>query len=233
MKLNLKQTLNLGLVVSIIIVLINDIICNETLEIVSFGDELGNVLSNLSLAYIASYIFYLVVVVAKERKDKKNIYVTVYAWTSQLVGRAYCVYHELIAASGVNHNDYDKKTITKEQFVVLCNIADPNAISRNSILGSPVNPRPARHGELMYNEAIYNVKLFTDKILAMPFLDSEHVRLINKLHTSNFFMEAVTFTFPTTNKDFSVYANSMFEYLEYVRELDLYNETQNKLLLQD
>ncbi|MDX2190985.1 MAG: hypothetical protein SFY32_14085 [Bacteroidota bacterium] len=234
MKFSQKQTLNILLFISIVTVLINDIIFNETTEIVLFGDELGAVLSNLSLAYIASYIFYYVVVVIKEKKDKRNIYTTVYEWTSHLVGRAYGVYYEIITASGANHLDYDKKTITKEQYLELCKIANPNEIAKNVFLGSPGNPQTATHGTLIYNNSISYVKVYTEKIFNyMPFLDTEHVRLINQLLNSTFFMVATSFTFPTRNTDFSAYAENMYEYLEYVRELDLYNETQNKKLLKN
>jgi hypothetical protein len=232
MRLNQKQILNILLVFSIVTILVNDIIFNETPEIFSFGDELGAVLSNLSLAYIASYIFYYVVVVIKEKNDKRNIYSTVYVWTNYLVERAYSVYHEIISASGVNHTDFDKKTITKEQFIELCKLANPNAISKNTVLGFPANPQPARHGQLIYNNAVSNVQAYSDKIFNyMPFLDSEHVRLINKLHSSTFFMVATTFLYQTQNTDFSVYAENMYEFLEFVRKLDMYNETKNKFLL--
>ena len=196
-----------------------------------FGGELGAVLSNLSLAYISSYIFYYVVVVIKDRKDKRNIYLTVYEWTNHLVGRAYGVYHEVIAAAGANHLEFDKRTITKEQYKELCNKANPNAFGKNTHLGSPANPQPATHGQLIYNNSVSNVKAYTEKIFNyMPFLDSEFVRLINRLHSSTFFLVSPSLTFATRNTDFSVYADNMYEFLEFVRELDTFNETVNKNL---
>lgn len=234
MKLTQKHILNYLLILSGVIVLLNDIIFNETPELVSFGDELGAVLSNLSLAYISSYIFYYVVVVIKERKDKQNIYFTVYEWTNHLIGRAYGVYHEIIAASGANHLDYDKLTITKEQYKELCNKANPNAISKNTFLGTPANPQPATHGQLIFNNSVSNVKAYTEKIFNyMPFLDSEFVRLINRLHSSTFYLVSQSLTFQTRNTDFSVYADNMYEFLEFVRELDRFNETVNKRLVKN
>jgi hypothetical protein len=50
MKLKQKQILNILLLCAIITIVINDLIFNETPEIISFGDELGTILSNLSLA---------------------------------------------------------------------------------------------------------------------------------------------------------------------------------------
>ena len=73
MKFSQQRVLIILLVISIVVVLLNDIIFNETPELFSFGDELGAALSNLSLAYISSYIFYYVVVVIKERKDVNSV----------------------------------------------------------------------------------------------------------------------------------------------------------------
>lgn len=232
MNLMKKHILNILLFFSIVTVLINDIIFNETPEFISFGHELGTVLSNLSLAYIASYIFYYVVVVIKEKKDKSNIYSAVYEWTNQLVGRAYSVYHEIISASGTNNTDFDKKTITKEQFRELCSLANPNDISRNTVLGSPSNLQLASYGNIIYNNAISNVGGLSDKIFNyMLFLDTEHVRLINKILSSTFSIEASMLLYATRNTNFSAYADNMYEFLEFVRELDTYNETQNKSLI--
>ena len=64
----------------------------------------------------------------------------------------------------------------------------------------------------------------------MPFLDSEFVRLVNRLHSSTFFLVSPSLTFATRNTDFSVYADNMYEFLEFVRELDTFNETVNKNL---
>ncbi len=231
MRLSQKRILNYLLILSVIIVILNDLVLNETPEIIWLGDELGAVLSNLSLAYIASYIFYYVVVVLKERKDKKNIYYTVYEWTHHLIGRAYGVYNTIISASGVDPESSDKRTISRDQFKELCNRANPNAISTNVFLGTANNPQPATYGQLIYDNAVSNVRAYTDRIFNyMPFLDSEHVRLINRLHSSTFFLVAQSFTFPTRNTDFSVYADNMYEFLVFVRELEVYNERVNKKL---
>jgi hypothetical protein len=229
MKIKQNSILIFLLAISILIVLLNDILLADTQEIFSFGDELGQILSNLSLAYISSYIFYYVVVVIKERQDKRNIYFTVYEWTKNLIGRAYSVYNDIISASGVSHTDYDKRTITKEEFTALCKQANPNAIPTNRFLGSPVDQRQATYGQFIYNGAVSYVKMYSEKIFnCMPFLDSEHVRLINQLHNSTFYLVAETFHHKTRNTDFSVYADNMYEFLEFVRELEDYNEKMNK-----
>lgn len=228
MKLSQRYILLLLLFLSFIIVLLNDFLLSEIPEYFKYGNKLGQVLSNLSLAYISSYIFYYVVVVLKEKKDKKNIYAAVYELTKHLIGHAYSVYNEIIQASGANHQDYNKRTITKEQFINLCKIANPNKIPPNRKLG-PLPGVDANYGKLLYIGAVSNVKHYMVKIFYyMPFLDSEHVRLMNKLDNSIFFILASILTYPTSNTDFSIYANDLYDYLGYVRELEDYNENQNR-----
>ena len=79
-----KPILLLLLVISAIVVLLNDVLLSEVPKVWAYGDRIGQVLSNLSLAYISSYIFYYVVVVIRERADKRNIYKRVYDLTKRL-----------------------------------------------------------------------------------------------------------------------------------------------------
>jgi hypothetical protein len=232
MKLSQKFTLKILLYTAIIIVIFIDFIFNNTPEIFSFGNEFGTILSNLSLAYISSYIFYYTVVVIKDKQDKNNIYSTVYQWTKNLVGRAYSIHHEIISASGVENIDFDKLTISKEQYKELCNKANPNEKSKNKVLGTVTNYQLATHGQLLYGNAVSSVIAYSEKIFNyMPFLDSEHVRLINNLHNSKFFLVSDSLTYQTKNTNFSVYSDDMYDFLVMVRELDNYNETVIKSYL--
>ena len=229
MKFKQRQILLFLLIITSVIVILNDIVLNDVPEIFKRGDEIGQLLSNLSRAYISSYIFYFVVVVLKERKNKKNIYIAVYDLTKNLISRAYGVYHDIVSASGDNGKDYNNKTITKEQYRELCKIANPKGIPQNRIMGSLTNPSVANYGQFIYSNSVSHVKHYTEKIFKyMPFLDTEHVKLLNKLNNSVFFLVADSLTWPTKNTDFSAYSDNMYEFLEFVRELEDYNETEIK-----
>lgn len=218
------------LLCSVVTVFINDILLNEIPEIISFGDELGAVLSNLSLAYISSWIFYYVVVVIKENSDKRNIDLIVYDLTNNLIGRAYSIYDILLEASGARLDAYDRKTITKEQFRELCEKVNPNAIRPGRSLGSLYDAKPATFGQFIHSDAISYVRHYSDKIFNyMPFLETEYVRLLNQIVNSNFCLYSDFLAIPTRNKDLTSYCDNMFEYLEFVRKMELYNEGINGL----
>jgi hypothetical protein len=63
-KLSLFRTidyrLNIGLALSLICIIYLNFIFNKTQELFYGGAKLGEILTNLSLAFIASYIFYFV-----------------------------------------------------------------------------------------------------------------------------------------------------------------------------
>lgn len=72
----------------------------------------------------------------------------------------------------------------------------------------------------------------SDKIFVyMPYLDTEFVHLINRLLSSTFFIIAPSLNEKTRNTDFCAYSNPMFEFLELVRDLDKYNNTVIKKLI--
>ncbi len=219
--------LKLILVAAILTIILNDFILNDIAEVISIGDELGIVLSNLSMAFISSYIFYYVVVVLKEKRDKLNIYISVYDWTSQLTGRAYSVYDKLVEGSDIKNFNFNRNTITLYEFVDLCQNVNPNEISDRNFLGTPGNLIKATYGQLIYNNTVSNVIRLSEKIFVyMPYLDTEHIHLINKLLNSTYFLMAKSLNERTGNTTFNAYAKEMYEFLLFVRELEKYNNTE-------
>lgn len=228
--MNQKQILNILLVLSIIIVLCNNVLLNDIPEFFSKGSEIGNILSNLSLAYIASFIFYLVVVKYQENKDKKNIYSTIYNLSKQLIGRGNSVVTTLASASNYSTSDLTKK-ITKEEYLELCKKVNPKTISPNTVLGTVTNPIPATYSQLIYNNSYSNSKVLIEKIFVyMPFLESDFIKLLNQLNESTFFLMADVLATPHLfkNTDFENMANPMFEYHLILRKIEDYIEKNYK-----
>lgn len=228
--MNQKQILYILLSVSVIITLCTNLIFNDIVEFFSRGYEIGNILSNLSLAYISSFIFYLVVVKHQENKDKRNIYSTVYNLTHQLVGRGNSVVTTLANANNCLTNDLTKK-ITKAEYLELCKKTNPKAFSSNTLIGSLTNFTPATYSQLIYNNSYSNSKALIEKIFVyMPFLESDFIKLLNKLNESVFFLMADALADPNrySNTDFSTMADSMFEYHLILREIEIYIEDNYK-----
>lgn len=228
--MNQRQILNTILVISILIVISNNILFNNTPQIIPKGDEIGEILANLSLAYISSYIFYIVVVLHQENKNKRNIFSTVYNLSKQLVGRGNSVVTILATANDCLTENLTN-TITKEEYLELCQKTNPKAISPNILLGTVDNPIPATYSQLIYNNSYSNSRaLIRDIFVYMPFLESDFVKLLNRLNESKFYLMASVLANPNafSNTDFENIADPMFEYHLVLREIENYIENNYK-----
>jgi len=224
------------LILSSITIILNDFVFNETAEIISIGNELGSVLSNLSLAYISSYIFYLIVVVVKEKQDKRNVYISVCNLTDILLEHAFTIYNEVIESTGTDTTKFNKLTITKEEYFKLCEICNPRHTYKNKHFGSVFNPQYANVAQFLQNGTVYNANRYIDKILVfMPFLDTEFIALLNKLRDSQFFKKGAETLITLTQGNIPDVKIgrfvSMFEYLEIAREIEKYNVKNSKKYL--
>lgn len=218
------------LIIAIIIVLCNEILFTQTPELIPKGHEIGNILSNLSLAYISSFIFYVIVVKYKEKIDKKNIYPSIYRLGKQLVGRGNSVITTLATADGFNKTDI-VKNITREEYLELCKRVNPKQFSANTLIGSMINHREATFSQLIYNNSYSNVKALLEKIfIYMPFLESDFLKLLNQINESTFFLMADVLATPEKfqNTDFAHIAEQMFDYHLLLRKTDAYLENHYK-----
>lgn len=60
--------ISIGLLLSIIIIIFTQFIFNDIHEYFNGGERLGNIFFNISMSYIVSYIFYVVLVYLPEEK---------------------------------------------------------------------------------------------------------------------------------------------------------------------
>lgn len=221
------KTLWLFLGIAVIIIACNDFIFNETPEIIKKGDEIGDFLSNLSLAYISSLIFYYIVVVRKEHNDKLRIYKTVTNYCDQLIGRSFSIYDMISTASGTNLKEHNRFNVSKESFLAMCRLSNPKDIPKNRYLGTPDNLIQANYATFIYHNSIENGSQLINKIFTyMPFLDTEYIEKINKLKTSTYWLMAPALIQNNTNTNFSAFSEPMWEYILLLREL---NELNSRL----
>lgn len=222
--MNQKILLNTFLTISIIIIISTNILLNDEPEIFSKGHEIGNILSNLSLAYFSSYIFYIIVVVYKEKKDRKNIYSVIYKTAKELVYQGNSV---ITIITKLNHFEKENllKTISKEEFINLCeqtNSQDtPPSIKIHGQLNYPIFEKT--HGSSMYDYSITNCKNEIEKVfLFMPFLDSELIKIMNEILESNHFKRFSSFN------SFINQAEDLYDFHLLMRKLDNYIDKNYK-----
>jgi len=127
--------LNVLLLLSIISVVIIEFYLNNINEIFRGGHILGEIVVNLSLAFIASYIFYFVVVHIKTQKDKTIIHKHVHIKIGIIISDAKILIKEMAKASNYQLiSDYPNE---KELFEICSKIKldsnGPMVIGKNNI----------------------------------------------------------------------------------------------------
>ena len=218
------------------VILVN-VVWNKTPEIFEKGSEIGKILSDLGLAYLSSWIFYLLIFVVKEKRDKQNVYMSAHPNTQSLVNRARMVYHLLIEGSDKKDEfrDIAPENVSKDQFDILCSSTNPSAIIPNKRLGNIQNSVEASYARWIYHNCIDEVQHYYNKIIVNDkLLDSEHIALLNKIRDSLFFNQMHIYAVTIRNTNFSTFSKEMYEYLQIANELDVLNKRlKNKYLVSE
>lgn len=191
-----------------------------------------SLLSALSLAFIASYIFYYIVVVLKEKRDAKNINLIISHWIKELIGRGRSIVYLLEeAAERTSYHDWEK--ITQHEFEDLCMAANPTKESKKRLLSFIHQPNKPTYGQLVFHNSIQNVNSLIDRIFVyMPYLESDLITLISALKQSSHFKNAEFLGNKIGNQDFSAFSKDMFEYLQMLKDIaDYHNKTMLPLTL--
>ena len=210
--------LKIGLGISIATVLINDMLCAEIPERFGFEDKLGQIFSNLSLAFIASYIFYWLVVLTKEKIDRENNNYFLYPMTDELVRYSYEIFEDIISFSHSTVNN-----ITRREFAECCEKINPNHKKPCHQYGEPGNSIPMTYGIWMYIK-VERTRVLADALFSMPFLLPECRKTIFKL------VDSSTIKSSRHNQDIPSSPNLLprayilYELLEAIRELDVFKK---------
>jgi len=163
-------------VLSIIAIFLIEFRYNDTPERWEYGYELGKVLSNLSLAFIASGIFYVLLVYLPRLKDKKHIY----KHASQINFRIFLSGTSLFKEVDENPNEFVLfSKIEKEDFFKICENTGPNDLYSFFIttdIQYPIN----------YRQKLNTIRLSIEKDIKILFtyishLEKEHISLLNDL----------------------------------------------------
>jgi len=221
----LKRVLYLMILVHVVAELMLRYCAQNTLVL----EGLLTLFSTLSLAFIASYIFYYVVVVIKERRDAKNIHPIISLWLKQMIGRGSSIV-SLLEEAAERSTSRDWKKISQQEFEDLCMAANPNKVSKR-LLSLDQKSNGSTYGQLVYSNSVQNVNSLIDRIFVyMPYLGSELTALISKLKQSAFHLAADMLVKEIGNKDFSAFSKHMFEYLQMLKDIAEYHDSEILLL---
>ncbi|HIF9215687.1 TPA: hypothetical protein ACX6QF_001162 [Photobacterium damselae] len=212
--------LNLILVVSLISILLNDLIWNDLPELFNGANELLSAYYNFCISIVGSYIFYFIVVHMKEMKDKKNVNQHIGAQSKKLLFEYDCAFAALKMQAGRKSEDrYASKDEIKK---ILLNV-------------NPHSDAPMGNGHIYVNWYTFltfyiersqsNITKIFEK---MPFLDSEHVKILAAIDSCSYFMSLnAAKELQFGNTDMSVWADHFYNYACLCKELEEYNKRFN------
>jgi hypothetical protein len=229
--MNTKRKILLGLYSSVIIIVIVNFIFAETNELCKYGAEIGEVFSNLSLAYVASYIFYRIVVVEREKEIKKTIYKSVNPLTKKLLLNGFYILDVLAENEKLERKNIHKKrkTISESEYKQLCRKINPNSLSRFTEQVGQLELKTNTKIESIHIQCVKSVKDHLDKIYTfLPYLEDENIEILNKIRDSELIAMDNKLFLARTNTSFEVFENYMYDYFKILLKLENYYESKIK-----
>jgi hypothetical protein len=172
-KNNINIFLLFTLILSIVAIFLIKYVYVNVEEKWEFGFETGEIIFNLSLAFIASFIFYVIVVLVPEKRNRKLIYEQATKITNSIF-----ILGSTILREPNDKLDFDKE-IDQVEFMDKCLRTGPN-------LPQDWYSTPTMNKVITYREGINNKRNAIQKeiqslFIYITYLEIEHIKLINDI----------------------------------------------------
>lgn len=156
---------------------------NTIFEPIFVNELSGNtIIFNLSIGFLVSFIFYVIVVFLPEKKKKKDLAPEIERNIEIVISRINSIVRDIHRNSG---NSFDITNFTKEDFRIACMKINPKNIKSN-FHGQNMEIFEDDFGYKCFNN--WNIALGKiDEIMRyLPFIDTELVKKLNEIRNSEF-----------------------------------------------
>jgi hypothetical protein len=183
-----EKLLTLFLILSGIAILLIKFILADIPETWKFGQELGELIYDLSLAYIASWTFYVIVVTIPQKRNKRNIYTHAKRITERITHYGATILNGFLQPLDIN-DIY--KEMTEHEFMDLCKKIGPN--HTQDLFWTPTEQKVITYAQHI-NSIRSRIKEESDILFTyMPHLEPEHIRLVNDILYSQVMLDLKVF----------------------------------------
>lgn len=205
------------------------------------ADKFNRLVENISMTYITSYIFYIIIYVFKSKQDERVIlpFIADYVF----VAMNNCVYfcYSMRSKSGLEYfpfetSIYDRNTKiypNEEELKIICSKINPNEIDKDKPVLPGFTPIPHFFGVMIkYVHSIdYFIKIVLEK---SAFLDVELLRILTDIQTHGFHQEMMSYdksmllTAKHRHDNLMIYKDSLRTYFELFIKLEKYSKDHLK-----
>lgn len=217
--LSVGKALNILLLISFLCIFSINFVFDDIPELFYGGYKIGVLVENLSLAFIASYIFFFIVIHIKLQRDREIVYRHVQRKIYLIINDAQDVIKEM---AKISKTDLMGNFPTKNELLEICSKVNPQ--SDAPLLLSATKSRANWIKYLDY------LKQRSDKHILeiytfIQYLDAKIISQIFSIQDCSHF-KAIDFVSKVsiTNTDFSDFASGFEDYFNKVNELKNYSE---------
>lgn len=191
------------------------------------GRKINNLITNFSISYISAFFFYLVVVYAKERKDKANSNEFVLGKINAIINTAKYLIVKLEESKG---SKFLKDFPDNEELVGVFARLKPDTIADDKRLYKFT-------WEDYTKEVVKGTEYSINRILALlQYVDSDLVRIVSRIQDCEFFYLMNNTVSPSfisqkityIEINLSYYSKPVADYLKLIQELEDYYKSNLK-----
>lgn len=221
MNRNTENFLLIGFLgLSIFTVLAVKILFANTPERWEYGHETGEILYNLSLAYIASAIFYFIVVIIPTCRNRKNINEQARRIVDGMT------YSGLGMLAGLSTNLEREKILTRDEFMDVCNKIGPE--SMKDLFMTSEEQYPISYIRHLTSLREYVKTNSNNLFVYISHLDTELIKLVNDILNCQFmtnldpYFADEQYRHPT----FENVSHAFYDFYQLMQQLKNYRETR-------
>jgi hypothetical protein len=203
--------------------------------------KFNRLIETIAISYLTSFIFYYIVVVLKENRDKKFImpFVADYIYVAMNNCRYFCF--SMRSVAGLNYIPVDTSIHNRNMDIypnyddlkLVCSKINPNKVINKDIGIEGLTIIPHFFGVMInYTYSIdYYIKIVLEK---SNFLDIELLRILTDIQTHGFHQNMLTYdkklimTAKYHNDNLEVYERPLESYLELFKRLEKYADQNLK-----
>jgi hypothetical protein len=216
---SIRKDLTGLLAIAITTLIIIEFILSNIPEFFNGGYKLGVIFSNLSLSYIAGFIFYFLTVHLKTEKDKRKYNEVIGRLSYQII-----VSTDNMINSIINHGSGERHTYNEKLIYEAC--------SKIEVFKSDAPLHWADNTQGNWIEFLHNysseidktIKKLNDRII---FIEPKHSTLLARIEDAMLLKQINgIFNYPNIipNKDLTIFATSIKLYMNLIEDLRIYND---------